>query len=132
MSKEGVGDTKKVPEDLKGSFNFVTMSFMEDVSPEKEHAFTIHSVHDTEKNARDHVDEKIESFQFVIGRTPDLTGMGKVPDGLSPRNQPKEPKSAKNLSYSEQEAELLHLKSMFDKNLITKDVYEQRQRDILG
>lgn len=59
LSKEGVGDTKKVPEDLKGSFNFVTMSFMEDVSPEKEHAFTIHSVHDTEKNARDHVDEKI-------------------------------------------------------------------------
>ena len=43
----------------------------------------------------DHVDEKIESFQFVIGRTPDLTGMGKVPDGLSPAISPKNPNRPK-------------------------------------
>ena len=39
---------------------------------------------------------------------------------------------SQTFTHSEQEYELLHLKSLFEKELISKKVYEQRQREILS
>ena len=80
----------------------------------------------------ENADDKIDSLEFFIGRKADLTGLGEVPDGLTPRNSFVDIKPPKGLSHTEQETELLRLKSLFERGLLTKEVYEQRQREILG
>jgi len=84
------------------------------------------------QRGQQHALKKSEDFELVIGRRPDLTGLDGVPEGLSPRKSNQSENSTKSLSNSEQEDELLRIKSLFEKGLLTQEVYEEKQREILG
>ena len=83
------------------------------------------------QRGKKHALKKSEDFELIIGRRVDLTGLDDVPEGLSPRKSNQSENSTKSLSNSEQEEELLRIKSLFEKGLLTQEVYEEKQRKIL-
>ncbi len=80
-----------------------------------------------------YIDEKIEAVEIVFGEVADISRAKDIPVGLTPREQKTtEAINEKSISTEKLEVELENLKSLFEKGLLSKSIYETEQKKLLN
>jgi hypothetical protein len=80
----------------------------------------VREVHPHEIKEMENTPPEITYYQLITGETLQQTKNSKI-----------DSKGSEKASRAKQEAELAHLKSLFEKGLITENVYDKRQQEIL-